>query len=134
MPVRFQLVIDCADPDRLARFWATALGGDQPLAKALAGYQRARDRAARPMYDFTARLAALSPPTPGEMALFAALAHSQPDADRFIAMLAGVVPVREFMSPRNVVGLVGVRGFARLALGSARRSRPAPGPGPARAV
>ena len=23
--VRFQLVIDCADPDRLARFWAAAL-------------------------------------------------------------------------------------------------------------
>ena len=26
MPARFQLVIDCADPDRLARFWAAALG------------------------------------------------------------------------------------------------------------
>ena len=26
MSVRFQLVIDCADPDRLARFWAAALG------------------------------------------------------------------------------------------------------------
>ena len=26
MPVRFQLVINCADPDRLARFWAAALG------------------------------------------------------------------------------------------------------------
>ncbi|MBP2330320.1 hypothetical protein JOF56_010705 [Kibdelosporangium banguiense] len=26
MPVRFELVIDCADPDRLARFWAAALG------------------------------------------------------------------------------------------------------------
>jgi hypothetical protein len=25
MPVRFQLVIDCADADRLARFWAAAL-------------------------------------------------------------------------------------------------------------
>lgn len=25
MPVRFQLVVDCADPDRLARFWAAAL-------------------------------------------------------------------------------------------------------------
>jgi len=25
MPVRFQLVIDCAGPDRLARFWAAAL-------------------------------------------------------------------------------------------------------------
>jgi hypothetical protein len=26
MAVRFQLVINCADPDRLARFWAAALG------------------------------------------------------------------------------------------------------------
>jgi hypothetical protein len=26
VPARFQLVIDCADPDRLARFWAAALG------------------------------------------------------------------------------------------------------------
>ena len=26
MPARFQLVIDCADPDRLARSWAAALG------------------------------------------------------------------------------------------------------------
>jgi hypothetical protein len=26
MPVRFQLVIDCKDPDLLARFWAAALG------------------------------------------------------------------------------------------------------------
>jgi hypothetical protein len=25
VPVRFQLVIDCSDPDRLARFWAAAL-------------------------------------------------------------------------------------------------------------
>ena len=25
MAVRFQLVIDCADPDKLARFWAAAL-------------------------------------------------------------------------------------------------------------
>jgi hypothetical protein len=26
MPVRYQLVIDCSDPDRQARFWAAALG------------------------------------------------------------------------------------------------------------
>ena len=26
MSARFQLVIDCADPDRLTQFWATALG------------------------------------------------------------------------------------------------------------
>jgi hypothetical protein len=28
--VRFQLVIDCADPDRLTRFWSTALGYQVP--------------------------------------------------------------------------------------------------------
>jgi hypothetical protein len=26
VPVRFQLVVDCADPDLMARFWAAALG------------------------------------------------------------------------------------------------------------
>lgn len=36
MPVRFQLVIDCAGPDRLARFWAAALGYE--LAPAPAGF------------------------------------------------------------------------------------------------
>ena len=36
MPVRFQLVIDCADPDLLARFWADALGYE--LAPPPAGY------------------------------------------------------------------------------------------------
>jgi len=122
------------DAELLASAVVAGLGGDRPPAKALAGYQRARDRAARPMYDFTVRLAALIPPRREEMALFEALSRSQPDADRFIAMLAGVVPVREFMSPRTMVGLVGVRGFARLALGPARRGRPAPGPERARAA
>ena len=36
MPIRFQLVIDCADPDRLARFWAAALGYE--LAPPPAGF------------------------------------------------------------------------------------------------
>jgi len=41
MPVRFQLVIDCADPDRLARFWAAALGYE--LAPAPAGFDTWND-------------------------------------------------------------------------------------------
>ncbi|MEY9886604.1 hypothetical protein ABIA31_000230 [Catenulispora sp. MAP5-51] len=36
MSVRYQLVIDCADPDRQARFWAAALG--YVLAPAPAGF------------------------------------------------------------------------------------------------
>ena len=38
------------------------------------------------------------------------------------------VPVREFMSPRSIAGLVGVRGFARLVAGQARRGQPPAGP------
>jgi Glyoxalase-like domain len=36
VPFPFQLVIDCADPDRLARFWAAALGYE--LAPPPAGF------------------------------------------------------------------------------------------------
>jgi len=36
MVARFQLVIDCADPDRLARFWTAAVGYE--LAPAPAGF------------------------------------------------------------------------------------------------
>lgn len=36
MPVRFQLVIDCVDPDQLARFWAAALNYE--LAPPPAGF------------------------------------------------------------------------------------------------
>jgi hypothetical protein len=36
VPVRFQLVIDCADPDRLSRFWAAALSYE--LAPPPAGF------------------------------------------------------------------------------------------------
>jgi hypothetical protein len=36
MAVRFQLVVDCADPDRLARFWAAALAYE--LAPPPAGF------------------------------------------------------------------------------------------------
>ena len=74
----------------------------------------ARDRAARPMYHFTARLAAITPPRPAEMALFRAIARRQEDADQFLGVLTGSVPLRQFMSPRTIVRLVGIRGFAAL--------------------
>jgi len=114
------------DAELLADAVADGLSGIRPLAEALRGYHRARDRAARPMYDFTARLAAISPPRPAEMALFRALARRQEDSDMFLGVLAGSVPLRQFMSPRTMVRLVGVGGFARLAFGQARPQRPGP--------
>ena len=111
------------DAELLADAVADGLGGIRPLAVALARYHRARDRAARPMYDFTARLAAVNPPTPSEMTLFRAIARRQEDADMFLGVLAGSIPLRQFMSPRTMTRLVGPGGFARLMLAQARPHR-----------
>ena len=43
----------------------------------------------------------------------------------FVGALAGSIPLRQFMSPRTMVRLVGVGGFARLVLGQARPHRAA---------
>ena len=98
------------DAELLADAVADGLGGICPLGTAFARYHRARDKAARPMYDFTARLAAINPPTPAEMALFRALSQRQEDSDAFVGVLTGSVPLREFMSPGNMVRLVGIAG------------------------
>ena len=110
---------------------AAAAQGQDRLTKALAGYQRDRDRAVRPMYDFTARLAALRPPSPGEAGLFRAVAADPLAAQEFIGALTGTVPLRQFMSPRRIVRLVGVRGVARLLLSRPPRhtATAAPSPG-----
>ncbi len=111
------------DAELLADAVADGLTGIRPLDKALRHYHQTRDKATRPMYDFTARIAAINPPTPGEMALFRALSQRQEDSDAFFGALAGAVPLREFMSPRNLVRLVGVGGLTKLIAGQARESR-----------
>jgi len=100
----------------------TAAAGRDRLSTALASYQRDRDRAVRPMYDFTARLARLSPPSRGETGLFQAVAADPQAAEEFVGALTGTVPLKQFMSPRRIAALVGVRGVARLML--SRPSRP----------
>ena len=53
--------------------------------------------------------------------MFQALSRRQQDADAFVGALTGAVPLREFMSPRNMVRLVGVRGLASLMLSQQQR-------------
>ncbi len=65
----------------------------------------------------------IAPWNPALQALFQALARRQQDADTFIGVLAGAIPLRQFMSPRTMTRLVGIRGFARLVLGQARQPR-----------
>jgi len=94
--------------------------------RALAAYARQRDRHVRPMYDFTARLASFAP-NPAAQILFPALAGRQAEIDRFFGVMTGSVPMREFMTPANLIQLVGVRGFLRVVTGRGpRRATPEP--------
>jgi 2-polyprenyl-6-methoxyphenol hydroxylase-like FAD-dependent oxidoreductase len=131
-PITGQGISDAfRDAELLTEAIMAGFSGALPLARALAGYQDARDRAVRPMYDFTAQLAQLAAPRPAELALFEALARSPQDASQFVGALTGAVPLRQFMSARNMIRLVGLRGFARLIAGQARPARPAGGEVPA---
>jgi 2-polyprenyl-6-methoxyphenol hydroxylase-like FAD-dependent oxidoreductase len=110
------------DAELLAGAVEAGLGGRQPLQAALAGYERARDRAAMPMYEFTTELASFAPPRAEQQALFAALAGRPAEIDRFLGVITGAVPLAEYLSLRNLLRLLGVRAMAGLAVG--RRSRP----------
>ena len=78
------------------------LSGRRRLDDALAGYERRRNEAVRPIYEMTYQFAALQPPPPEMQQLMAALRHDQAQADRFFGTIAGTVPIPEFFAPENV--------------------------------
>jgi flavin-dependent dehydrogenase len=86
------------DAELLTDAVAAGFDGTTSLSTALADYQETRDQVAKPMYDFTAEQAKLAEPTAEQLALFEGLAANQRDADRFIAVINGVLPVAEFMA------------------------------------
>jgi 2-polyprenyl-6-methoxyphenol hydroxylase-like FAD-dependent oxidoreductase len=95
------------DAELLADAIDAGLAGRQPLEEALAAYERQRNEAVLPMYEFTRQLAALEPPPPAMQQLFAALRGNQVDTDRFFGVIAGTVPPPEFLAPDNVARIVG---------------------------
>ena len=123
-PVTGQGIADAfRDAELLSDALEQALSGRTALQAAMSRYERARNRAARPMFDFTTRLARLDPPRPAEQRLFAAIAEQPAQVQRFFGVLTGAVPQRQFFTPGNLVRLVGVRGTARLMLDKARANR-----------
>jgi 2-polyprenyl-6-methoxyphenol hydroxylase-like FAD-dependent oxidoreductase len=119
------------DAELLAEAAEAGLGGRRPLEAALAGYERARDRAALPMYQFTGQLASFAPPTAEQEALFAAVAADQAETERFFGVMTGAVPLADYFSPRNLLRLLGPRAMVRLLVGRLRRPRPPAAPHPA---
>lgn len=95
-----------ADAFRDAELLANALDagfkGEEPELAALAGYERTRNAAAGPMYEFTLQLSHLEPPPPELQQLFAALQGNPDGIASFLGVIAGTVAILELFSPENV--------------------------------
>jgi 2-polyprenyl-6-methoxyphenol hydroxylase-like FAD-dependent oxidoreductase len=96
-----------SDSFRDAEFLTEAIeagfSGRQPLEEALAEYERQRNAAVLPMYEFTCQLANLAePPSPELQQLLAALRGNQAETNRFLGTWAGTVPASEFFAPENI--------------------------------
>lgn len=109
------------DAELLADAVVAGLGGRVPLRAALVGHSRRRDRAIRPMYDFTVRLAGFAPRSVDRL-LLASLVDRPAEIDRFLGAFAGVVPIDRYFAPSNVVRLLGTRGLVRLSEAGVRRA------------
>lgn len=96
----------------------TRLRGASPLRAALATHQRDRDRALRPTYDFTLRLATYHS-GPAERLFLRALADLRRPAEveRLFGAFAGMTPVDDFFDARTALRLAA----ARLTGGAGRR-------------
>ncbi|MBB5868933.1 2-polyprenyl-6-methoxyphenol hydroxylase-like FAD-dependent oxidoreductase [Allocatelliglobosispora scoriae] len=105
------------DAELLSDAVAAGLDGGS-LDRALAGHQRRRDRAIRPMFDFTMGLAGFAP-RGIERALLRSLGGRQGEIDRFLGAFAG--SVTGYFTPVNVARVIGVRGLLRLAALEVRR-------------
>ncbi len=115
------------DAELLANAAQAGLIDGESLARAMAEYQRKRDEARLPMYEFTTDLASFRPTRPEEELLFRALVGKQEDIDRFFGVMAGVVPIKEYMNPKNLMKILGFRGMAKAVLSKMRGGRPKPG-------
>jgi 2-polyprenyl-6-methoxyphenol hydroxylase-like FAD-dependent oxidoreductase len=75
------------------------LRGECALDDTLADYQRRRDAAVLPMYEFTCARAGLEPAPLQMQALLGALRDDPTAIERFFGIFAGTVPVQEFFGP-----------------------------------
>ncbi len=114
------------DAEYLAAAIIAGLGGSQPLDTALRDHHRRRDRAIRGMYDFTLRLAALSPVTARERRFLAAVAADQQETDRFFAAFAGIVPLEKYFTLGTALRVLGTRTIRDIRPAGAASSERAP--------
>jgi glycine/D-amino acid oxidase-like deaminating enzyme len=95
-----------------------AYDGVDALYSPLHDHQRHRDRG---MYDFTLRLAAFTPASPGQRRFLVAVAADQREADRFIGAFAGIEPPERYFTLRTAVRVLGAQATRKYATAVAER-------------
>jgi flavin-dependent dehydrogenase len=94
------------DAFRDAELCAAALDevftGARPFDEAMEHYRVVRDTAVLPMYEFTAEIAALEPPSPELQQLLGAVHGNREAMDAFARMTAGVTSPADFFSEESV--------------------------------
>ena len=109
-PITAQGILDAfRDAERCATAADEALSGRRAFDAAMSDYQRDRDAAARPMYDFTYMLAALEPPPPDLARLLAAVHGNQAAMDQFAQVNAGTISPAAFFAPDNVAAIINAK-------------------------
>jgi len=108
-PITAQGITDAfRDAEFLAQAIHTGLSGSQPLDEALAGYERRRNEALMPLYEFICDRATLETfPLEFQMVL-AALRGNQEALNRFFGVIQNTIPFREFFSPENLLQILNV--------------------------
>jgi 2-polyprenyl-6-methoxyphenol hydroxylase-like FAD-dependent oxidoreductase len=90
------------DAERCAGALDEALSGTRPYDEAMAAYQADRDTHVKPMYEFTAQLAALQPAPPELQQLLGAVHGNREAMDAFARVNSGMTSPAEFFAPENV--------------------------------
>jgi 2-polyprenyl-6-methoxyphenol hydroxylase-like FAD-dependent oxidoreductase len=106
-PITAQGISDAfRDAELLAQAIDDGLSGRRPLEVTLGEYERQRNEAVMPMFGLTCDFAALTPPTPEQQQLFAALRGNPEQTNRFLGAIAGTVAIPEFFAPDNLSRIV----------------------------
>jgi flavin-dependent dehydrogenase len=111
------------DAERLVQAIEDGFSGRLPLEKAMARYQKERDKETMPLYEFTARIASFETTSPEQEMLFAALEEKNEQVERFFGALTGSIPLQEFFSLPNLIRILGTKRMSRLILGKMNAGR-----------
>jgi 2-polyprenyl-6-methoxyphenol hydroxylase-like FAD-dependent oxidoreductase len=94
------------DAELLAGALDDAFSERRPYDEAMSEYQRARDRDALPVYEFTDDFAQLRPPPPETQQLLGAMRDNQEAMDGFVSVQAHTLPAPAFFAPDNVARIM----------------------------